>query len=84
MTEYVVRFLVGGVVVSALAMLGDLLRPKALPACSEPPGLDSRDQARRLSPDRPARAAVHPQRPRLDRTLPLIVEAALKTEHLHS
>jgi len=25
MTEYVVRFLVGGVVVSAFAMLGDLL-----------------------------------------------------------
>jgi hypothetical protein len=29
MTEYVVRFLVGGVVVSAFAMLGDLLRPKS-------------------------------------------------------
>lgn len=28
MTEYVVRFLVGGVVVSAFAMLGDILRPK--------------------------------------------------------
>jgi hypothetical protein len=28
MTEYVVRFLVGGVVVSAFAMLGDMLRPK--------------------------------------------------------
>lgn len=28
MTEYVVRFLVGGVVVSAFAMLGDVLRPK--------------------------------------------------------
>src|SRR5436190_349527 len=29
MTEYVIRFLVGGAVVSALAMLGDLLRPKS-------------------------------------------------------
>src|ERR1700748_664908 len=29
MTEYIVRFLVGGVVVSAFAMLGDLLRPKS-------------------------------------------------------
>jgi hypothetical protein len=29
MTEYVVRFLVGGVVVSAFAMLGDILRPKS-------------------------------------------------------
>ena len=29
MTEYVVRFLVGGVVVSAFAMLGHVLRPKS-------------------------------------------------------
>jgi hypothetical protein len=29
MTEYVVRFLVGGVVVSAFAILGDILRPKS-------------------------------------------------------
>ena len=29
MTEYVVRFLVGGIVVSAFSMLGDLLRPKS-------------------------------------------------------
>jgi hypothetical protein len=29
MSEYVVRFLVGGVVVSAFAILGDLLRPKS-------------------------------------------------------
>jgi hypothetical protein len=29
MTEYVVRFLVGGVVVSAFSMLGDMLRPKS-------------------------------------------------------
>jgi hypothetical protein len=29
MTEYVVRFLVGGVVVLAFAMLGDVLRPKS-------------------------------------------------------
>jgi uncharacterized membrane protein (GlpM family) len=29
MTEYVVRFLVGGFVVSAFAMLGDVLRPKS-------------------------------------------------------
>jgi hypothetical protein len=29
MTEYLVRFLVGGVVVSAFAMLGDVLRPKS-------------------------------------------------------
>jgi hypothetical protein len=29
MTEYVVRLLVGGAVVSAFAMLGDLLRPKS-------------------------------------------------------
>jgi Protein of unknown function (DUF3147) len=28
-TEYVVRFLVGGVMVSAFAMLGDILRPKS-------------------------------------------------------
>lgn len=30
MTEYVVRFLVGGIVVSAFSMLGDILRPKSL------------------------------------------------------
>ena len=30
MTEYVVRFVVGGIVVSAFAMLGDMLRPKSL------------------------------------------------------
>jgi hypothetical protein len=29
MTEYVVRFLVGGIVVSAFATLGDILRPKS-------------------------------------------------------
>ncbi|MET4519552.1 hypothetical protein ABIB83_008399 [Bradyrhizobium sp. I1.8.5] len=29
MTEYIIRFLVGGVVVSAFAMLGDMLRPKS-------------------------------------------------------
>ena len=29
MTEYVVRFLVGGAAVSAFAMLGDVLRPKS-------------------------------------------------------
>jgi hypothetical protein len=29
MTEYVVRFLVGGAVVSAFAVLGDVLRPKS-------------------------------------------------------
>lgn len=29
MSEYVVRFLVGGTVVSAFAMLGDVLRPKS-------------------------------------------------------
>lgn len=29
MTEYVIRFLVGGAVVSAFAMLGDLLRPQS-------------------------------------------------------
>ena len=29
MTEYVVRFLAGGVVVSTFAMLGDVLRPKS-------------------------------------------------------
>ena len=29
MTEYVIRFIAGGVVVSAFAMLGDLLRPKS-------------------------------------------------------
>lgn len=29
MSEYVVRFLVGGAVVSAFAMLGDVLRPKS-------------------------------------------------------
>jgi hypothetical protein len=28
-TEYVVRFLIGGAVVSAFAMLGDILRPKS-------------------------------------------------------
>lgn len=32
MTEYVIRFLAGGAVVSALAMLGDLLRPKSFAA----------------------------------------------------
>ena len=30
MTEYVVRFIVGGAFVSAFAMLGDILRPKSL------------------------------------------------------
>jgi hypothetical protein len=29
MTEYIVRFLVGGVAVSAFSMLGDILRPKS-------------------------------------------------------
>jgi hypothetical protein len=29
MSEYVVRFLIGGAVVSAFAMLGDVLRPKS-------------------------------------------------------
>lgn len=29
MTEYVVRFLVGGALVSAFAVLGDILRPKS-------------------------------------------------------
>lgn len=29
MTEYIVRFVVGGVVVSAFAVLGDVLRPKS-------------------------------------------------------
>ena len=29
MTEYLVRFLLGGVVVSAFAMLGDIIRPKS-------------------------------------------------------
>ena len=29
MTEYIVRFLVGGAVVSAFAILGDVLRPKS-------------------------------------------------------
>jgi hypothetical protein len=29
MTEYVIRFLVGGAVVSAFAMIGDILRPKS-------------------------------------------------------
>ena len=29
MTEYVVRFLIGGAVVSAFTMLGDVLRPKS-------------------------------------------------------
>lgn len=29
MIEYVIRFLVGGIVVSAFAMLGDVLRPKS-------------------------------------------------------
>ena len=29
MTEYVIRFLAGGMVVSAFAMLGDILRPKS-------------------------------------------------------
>lgn len=29
MSEYVIRFLVGGIVVSAFSMLGDLLKPKS-------------------------------------------------------
>ncbi|WP_315781871.1 MULTISPECIES: DUF3147 family protein [unclassified Bradyrhizobium] len=29
MTEYVIRFLIGGVIVSAFAMIGDVLRPKS-------------------------------------------------------
>jgi uncharacterized protein YjlB len=37
MTEYVVRFLVGGLVVSAFAMLADVLRPKSFAGlCSAP------------------------------------------------
>ena len=39
MTEYVVRFLVGGAVVSAFAMLGDLLRPRASPAVRSRPSV---------------------------------------------
>ena len=35
MTEYVIRFLVGGVVVSAFAMLSDFCVPKVSPVCSE-------------------------------------------------
>jgi hypothetical protein len=35
MTEYVVRFLAGGVMVSAFAMLGDILRPKSFAGCSD-------------------------------------------------
>ncbi|CCD87503.1 conserved membrane protein of unknown function [Bradyrhizobium sp. ORS 285] len=29
MTEYLIRFVVGGVIVSAFAMIGDVLRPKS-------------------------------------------------------
>ncbi|CCD93408.1 conserved membrane hypothetical protein [Bradyrhizobium sp. ORS 375] len=29
MTEYLVRFLIGGIIVSAFAMIGDVLRPKS-------------------------------------------------------
>ncbi|MET4787932.1 hypothetical protein ABIF64_000110 [Bradyrhizobium japonicum] len=29
MSEYVIRFLVGGIVVSAFSMLGDVLKPKS-------------------------------------------------------
>jgi hypothetical protein len=36
MTEYVVRFFLGGLVVSAFAMLGDILRPKSFAVCSVP------------------------------------------------
>ena len=36
MTEYVVRFFLGGLVVSAFAILGDNLRPKSLAVCSVP------------------------------------------------
>jgi len=36
MTEYAVRFLVGGALVSAFAMLGDICVPRASPAYSEP------------------------------------------------
>lgn len=36
MSEYVVRFLVGGAVVSAFAMLGDVLRPKSFAGLFEP------------------------------------------------
>ena len=35
MTEYVIRFLVSGAVVSAFAMLGDLLRPKSFAGLSD-------------------------------------------------
>ena len=52
---------------------------------SRPPGVDSRNQARRLPPDRPARrqarAAVHPQRPRLERSLSADHEAALRNRN---
>jgi hypothetical protein len=34
MTEYVIRFFLGGAVVSAFAMLGDLLRPKSFAGLS--------------------------------------------------
>ncbi|MGY3454528.1 DUF3147 family protein [Bradyrhizobium sp. USDA 4353] len=29
MTEYLIRFLIGGIIVSAFAMIGDVLRPKS-------------------------------------------------------
>ncbi len=34
MSEYLIRFLVGGAIVSAFSMLGDVMKPKASPVCS--------------------------------------------------
>jgi uncharacterized membrane protein (GlpM family) len=34
MTEYLIRFVIGGVVVSAFALLGDVLRPKSFAGLS--------------------------------------------------
>jgi hypothetical protein len=56
MTEYVIRFLVGGAVVSAFAMLGDLLRPKSFAGLFGEPVI----LAHQLGPAREHRRAMPP------------------------
>jgi hypothetical protein len=60
MTEYVVRFLVGGIVVSAFATLGDILRPKSFAGlCGAAPSVAlATDQVVQ------SRQVIHPTMPR--------------------
>jgi hypothetical protein len=37
MSQTLVRFIAGGAIVSAFAIIGDVLKPKVSPACLAPP-----------------------------------------------